>query len=266
MNSVIQLTLAAIAWEPTIRGILAVVIGVVALVGSVYLLVATNSGARTGFLISITGLFGWMAIMGLVWWIYGIGWVGNDPHWREVEIARNGPESAHIEVVAEDPSLGKWSPVPESDPAFGELQAVASDELISGNPPAYTSPDDYIILEVWQRGGKPKRSSDSMVDRVSNKIGNTLRLTHPKHYAVVEVQGVIDQGPTQPGQAPPRPEVDPDAPVVMLVLERDLGNLRLRPAALTIFSTIVFGIGANALHRRDKMEAENRARKEPLAV
>ena len=39
-------------------------VGVLVLMGSVYLLLATNTGARPGLLIAFTGLFGWMTIMG----------------------------------------------------------------------------------------------------------------------------------------------------------------------------------------------------------
>ena len=45
-------TLAGIAWDPQIRGFLATAVGVVVLMGSVYLLVGTNLGSRLGFLIS----------------------------------------------------------------------------------------------------------------------------------------------------------------------------------------------------------------------
>ena len=40
--------LAGIAWDPQIRGFLAVLVGVVVLMGSVYLLLGTNLGARLG--------------------------------------------------------------------------------------------------------------------------------------------------------------------------------------------------------------------------
>ena len=65
--------LAAITWSPGFRGILVVGVGVLVLMGSVYLLLATNTGARLGFLLALTGLMGWMTIMGLVWSMYGIG-------------------------------------------------------------------------------------------------------------------------------------------------------------------------------------------------
>ena len=62
---------AGIAWDPQIRGFLAVLVGVVVLMGSVYLLLGTNLGARLGFLVAISWIFGWCTIMGLTWWMYG---------------------------------------------------------------------------------------------------------------------------------------------------------------------------------------------------
>ena len=78
--------IAGIAWDPTIRGLLTVVIGVFVLMGSVYGIIATNTGNRLGFLITLTGLMGWMVIMGLIWWIYGIGLQGDNTSWQPVDI------------------------------------------------------------------------------------------------------------------------------------------------------------------------------------
>jgi hypothetical protein len=66
------MALFAIGWEPELRGLLTVIIGVVALCGTVYLVMATNLGARLGFLVALTALAGWMMLMGMVWWVYGI--------------------------------------------------------------------------------------------------------------------------------------------------------------------------------------------------
>ena len=57
-------TLLAINWEPELRGILTVIIAVAMLCGSMYLVLGTNLGARLGFLVALTGLAGWMALMG----------------------------------------------------------------------------------------------------------------------------------------------------------------------------------------------------------
>lgn len=261
-----DLTLAAISWEPHIRGALAVLIGFVVLCGSVYLLLATNSGARTGLLLAICGLFGWMAIMGTVWWAYGIGWAGDDPSWSAVEVNYGDPSTAVTEALREDPELEDWELLAADNPAFGELQASTGVALTEGNPAPFESAADFIILDIHETGGKPDREGDSTVDRVTHKITNSLRLTHPTRYAVVRVQRVVDQGEPPPGAPPFTPIADETQPVVALVLVRDLGNLRLQPAAFTFFCLVVFGITANVLHRRDKAEAENRARTEPLGV
>ena len=77
-------SLFAISWEPELRGMLIVIIAVVTFCGSVYLILATNLGARLGFLVALTGLAGWMALMGIIWMIYGIGLKGPEPSWEAI--------------------------------------------------------------------------------------------------------------------------------------------------------------------------------------
>jgi hypothetical protein len=82
---------------------------------------------------------------------------------------------------------------------------------------------------------------------------------HPHHFAVIQVQPVIEQE-VPFGETPPPPEPDPDAQVFTVVMERDLGTKRLVPAAFTIVNAIFFGVTCNVLHRRDKAVTEARAR------
>lgn len=79
---------AGLAWDPGIRGILTVVLGFAILCGSVWLIVASNTGARLGMLLSVTGLFGWLSILTLFWWISppAIGPSGLPPSWKVKEI------------------------------------------------------------------------------------------------------------------------------------------------------------------------------------
>jgi len=263
--STVDFVLAAISWEPEIRGATAVAIGFVVLCGSVYLLLATNSGARTGLLLALTGLFGWCAIMGAIWWVYGIGWRGEDPSWQALEINYGDLSAAVTESVSDDPDLNSWDPILPADGAYGELQAAADEALTSAG---VFEAGEFILIEggVFRTGGKDERSGDSTVDRVTHRITSALQITHPPRYGIVEVRQVVDQGAIEPGQAPPTPIADEGQPIVSVVFERDLGNRRFTPAAFTVFSTIVFGILANVLHRRDKAEAENRARTEPAEV
>src|SRR5215203_3406712 len=79
--------LAGIAWDPQLRGFLAVLVGVVVLMGSVYLLLGTNLGSRLGCLVALSALFGWLTLMGLTWWLYGtIGMLGEAPKWEVKEV------------------------------------------------------------------------------------------------------------------------------------------------------------------------------------
>jgi cytochrome bd-type quinol oxidase subunit 1 len=100
--------LLSVGWNPEVRGILTVIIGVVTLCGSVYLLLGTNIGARLGFLVSLAGLFGWMALMGFSGWVATLaGWyvteIGLQPFMvygqlRIAELASTTP-SAHIAIT-----------------------------------------------------------------------------------------------------------------------------------------------------------------------
>jgi hypothetical protein len=108
--------LAAIAFDPAIRGVLVVMVGVVVLLGSVYLLLATNTGARGGFLIAMAALTGWLFSLGLFWTMYGIGMVGRTPTWTEKEV--NFDRS----VAAVTPNVDK---LPDSDPQSGTLPTPA---------------------------------------------------------------------------------------------------------------------------------------------
>ena len=51
-------------WEPELRGILIVIIAVVVLMRQHLPDPGTNLGARLGFLVTLAGLAGWMALMG----------------------------------------------------------------------------------------------------------------------------------------------------------------------------------------------------------
>ena len=252
-----------LTWDPFMRGFLSVAVGVIVLCGSVYLLLGTNMGSRLGFLVAFAGLMGWMTIMGLQWWVYGIGLVGDVPVWHPVEIVTSESESeTGAAALPEARDLTTWEEVPEGDTRRGEIQAAADEALIAEDSTAapFEATSDYQALDVYERGGK-------------EGIARRLPGPHPAHYAVVQVQPVIEVVTlTDPdeecppgaeciafGETPPRPTVDEAAPVYTVVMERDLGNRRFPPALITIGSAILFGVTCSALHRRDKASDAARA-------
>ena len=365
---------AGIGWEPEIRGALTVLVGSLVLFGSVWLILNTNLGNRLGTLIALAGFFGWMLVMGIVWWIYGIGLTGDSPTWQPKEIVYGdlsqsesdvqklgsnqitvtpatqivdqycpGLVDATVQVqraryVEEnvDLPLQYDAPKPYCTESIGEKLAVdaetladttkaANDLLISdaersgiedsrildeealqsridtviddqqrklqqltlsglaalngtiieeaqtdnllafngwnllstsGAGEAIASADafllndqespfyngtsgDFFVLDTFQKGGKPKRSSDGVVDRVWNEIRNTVVFWHPTNTVVVTVAPTLDKEAVA-GQAPPFPEIDSDVGTVSVVMERNLGSLRLPAALTTIGSALAF--------------------------
>jgi hypothetical protein len=295
--------LAGLAWDPTIRGLLSVAVGVAVLMGSVYLLLATNTGNRLGFLLALTGFFGWMAIMGVVWWIFGIGMQGQAPEWRVIEynagdtsqavtdrvtdlelsdlpqtddgrvdyeamstLAEDDPDR-FVEVnerFSEDSNGWRW--LPASDPARGEAEATVADNLPECSTCNFgiEGPADYVVLGAFEVGGKEGLPPEpDRWDRIRTQVVSALTPTHPERYAVVQVQRVIPQEP-EPGQAPPTPEADPEQPVISVVMIRDIGDLRFPAAMITIGSTLIFGLLCWVLHQRERILEANLAHAETV--
>jgi hypothetical protein len=312
--------LAGISWDPGVRGILTVAVGVAVLMGSVYIILATNTGARLGMLLALTGLFGFMVIITFFWWLSppAIGPRGNNGSWEPVEIVVNdgsvaqtevfadlvNPDDlptaeeiaeAHPELLEEYPNgftlsdlaannpeilesvlpadgLNGWRVTPSS--SAGEAQAAADTALIESGE--FSANTEYAKLSVFEVGGKPTRLQycpdavggsflpDDPICRVQYKLSKLFSVTHPVHYAVVQVQPVIPQE-TVAGEAPPLPVVDPNQPVVSVVLVRDLGDVRLIPFLYFVISLSLFIIFAWVLHNRDKTLMKNKAMAEAAA-
>lgn len=280
-----------IAFDPFLRGFLSVLVGVIVLIGGTYLLVATNTGSRSGFLISMAALFGWFMLMGVVWVIYAIGWVGEAQSWELVEINRGDltvaeeaavdglvgvnlasqatstdPDEAQIQALefAESQDLDGWAYLTSSDSIRGEATSSADAYLVENE--IFGSTAEYVPTQfgAFTWGGKPAAADDDGIfTRAGIKIRNVLQFWSPRELVAVQVQGIIEQ-PTEPGQAPPVATADAEKPVVTVVLERDrggpipwlVGGARFTPMMFTIFSTLIFGVLCWALHTRDKREAE----------
>lgn len=110
--------LAGISWEPEIRGVLVAAVGTAVLMGSVWLILATNMGHRLATLVSAAGLMGWMAMMGLIWAFYGIGLRGDPPAWELVSI--EGPAST-IQAAGDDANARALSSISNVDITGQEL-------------------------------------------------------------------------------------------------------------------------------------------------
>ena len=317
-----------VSWNPEIRNILSLSVGVGILVGSVLLLLSTNTGPRTGVLIGLAGLLGWMTIMGMIWWIYTGspaslgGMKGTPSHWRVVDVNVGNLEDSAVpqakllktqdekatvqailaahpelepkvnpdkkpdkvttisELVEADPAVAQefhltkndlngWHMLVPSNPERGDAQSVADAELGPDGKKVFQDSQGYKVLEAYDIGGKendfpvPAHATCDYpwqfgcVHHVFNFF-TTLFHTNSEHYLVVQVQAVK---PVQsvPGEAPPTPQLDTNAPVYSVVMIRSLGDIRFPGFVLFLVAGILFAITCNTLHRRDKKIARNRA-------
>ena len=329
--------IAGLAWDPEIRGFMAVFAGVITLMGSVWLLLVLNNGTRLGSLITLTGLFGWVAIMATVWWIYGIGWAGDSPTWQLQEINVGNLDAAALDeattlpdlvelptafdlvVDSDDPvahaefgmvtrdtltpeqteglsaseidalvrdelarnqattlsELAAVSPGVIADAAVagrldfggwellstaeaGEAQASAAAMLLDSPDLGFAAQGDFKMLDAYTVGGKRGLPDNpDRLDRIWTQIRTAATIKHPTRYGVVQVKEVTDQ-PLIPGQPPPRPVVDESKPVISVIMVRDLGNRRLKPALVAVGSLCIFSALCLFLHERDKLAWQQR--------
>ena len=256
--------LLSIGWEPELRGLLTVIIGTVALCGSVYLLLGTNLGIRLGLLVAMAGLFGWMMMMGVIWMTYGIGLKGTEPSWQPSEpfsIVRDGKllheagviegpvtvaDSATYPEIADTAAIAleneNWELLPTDDQGRGQAIAAA-DEIIQVEAEMYAA-GEYEAVAVYERGGDRYPKFGDKVDFIA--------FFHEPHYSVVEIAPLLPQR-DEPGRAPARPVVDDSQPHQYVMMIRDLGSKRQPALLITIGSAIIFFLCCLMLHRRDRI-------------
>jgi hypothetical protein len=139
----------------------------------------------------------------------------------------------------------------------GEAVASATAELI--NEGVFGDATQFKVLDSYDRGGKSRLPDNpDRWDRISHYLKNSVTIKHPTRYAIVQVQKVIEK-PEVVGEAPPRPEGDPNQPVISVIMKRDLGNRRFKPAMVAVASLLLFSACAYLLHLRDKQSMANRA-------
>lgn len=255
-------------WMPELRGILTVIIGVFVLMGSVYMILSTNMGARLGFLVTFTAWAGWMFLMGAMWWAYGIGLKGNEPSWdgmpgRTVLQDTNALHQAGAldspVTVSDDPQATAtavqdefvkegWAELPSSAAAYGQTSSSAEGYLVKSG--AFKT-GEYKVVNVFDIGGERyPRFADGKIDFIA--------FFHKPRYVVVEVAPVIPQR-AEPGRAPAIPRIDTTQPHQYVYMIRNHGSKRHPSAYICVGSLIMFLISCWLLHRRDKIVQANRA-------
>ena len=257
-------------WYPTILGVLVVVAAVVLFLGSIYVLLGTNVGARLGFLIAFTGLAGFMMLLSLLWCTTASPLntlKGRIPQWKVQEVI-SSPEKSKTSTVHD---IKQKQFIAEATEASNVKAAVDAALVTKVSTPTveYTPNDNrfakfdditqFQVLQTWTVGG-------------SNPQFWKGEFNHATKYAVVEYCKTADQ--TQTFGLPPLPPEcasGADAQRGYLVVQFDYGTLRLPPFVVFLITGILFGLGLLMLHWREKDEHEAQAAAEaktakPVAV
>ena len=224
-----------------LRGYFIVVFAVGLFCGSIYLLLATNLGARLGFLVAFASLSGFLMLLGLIWFtnltplnaLHGAA-----PHWDVKEVV-DKPAQARTEKARDIEKAG----IPLDTAAQGEIKATVDAVVTAeGNPfKLFSNATDYVVVNAEKIGG-----------------GGESFFRHRPQYAVMSIQGAKTVE-VLPGGAPPAPAADPAKPAHYVVLERNLGAMRQPPLVMSTAFGILFALSIYVMHAMERAEQKAKA-------
>ena len=265
LNFAASLVTASI-WYPTILGVLVVISAIVLFIGSIYLLLGTNLGARLGFLVTFTSLMGFLMILSVLWLTTASPLESPKGRVASWSVIENVPDITKAKTVAVRDIAQKQNKASQID-ASNVLASVDAALITKvGTPTVQVTPNDnrfakfgdvtqFMVLQTYTLGG-------------SNPQFWKGEFNHSKKYAVIEYCKTATQ--TQTFGLPPLPPEcasGADAQRGFVVATFDYGTLRLPPFVVIVITAILFGLGLLALHWREKDEMElARAKAGPAAV
>ncbi len=268
--------MAGITWDPFIRGFLIVVAAVVLLPGSVYLVLATDTGARLGFLLAAAGLMGLLSMMAVLWLVLAsTAAIGRPNSWRPLQVV-TGDFAGQVTVKdAQDFPANELNTIPPSPPNlrtkhwFWPLQSCrvtgwhkgdpakitdpesASDTVLASAPTSSQLKSPFSVTTDYTYAGVYEKGTNAGCLFAVNRHKIYLPFTRTPHLAIVVAYPVIPQV-TPPNGAPPTPKPDLSKPPTYVILERNLGSVRQPQFVVAVSSGLIFLILCNMLHRRDK--------------
>lgn len=230
-------------WNPTILGVLVVVSGIALFCGSVYLLLATNMGARLGFLVAASALTGLMVLMSTVW--LSTATPLNSPKgriagWMPEEVVTTFDDST-IGAIAEIETDGSEVP-PE---LWGDIRPAVDAALVIGSTEGEEESEFAIV----------PTSADVIIQRSFETGGEAKWIFwHEPKYQAVEfcLDDNSDDPETGSLEVEPEPVCDPAVGTSVIVFERDLGSLRQPPAMYLFAFLALFVLSLLGLYWREK--------------
>jgi uncharacterized membrane protein (DUF106 family) len=253
-------------WYPTILGVLVVVAAIALFIGSIYLLLGTNLGARLGFLVTFTCLMGFMLVLSILWLTTASPLESPKGRVASWSVVENVTDITKAKTEAVRDIAKKANKASQTD-ASNVLASVDAALIRKVSTPTVTyTPNDnrfakfddvtqFMVLQTYTIGGSDPQFWKGEVN-------------HAPKYAVVEYCKTATQVQTF-GLPPLPPECasGADAQRGFVVAKFDYGTLRLPPFVVIVITAILFGLGLLLLHWREKDQMElEKAKAGPVAV
>jgi len=249
-------------WYPTILGVLVVVAAVALFIGSIYLLLGTNLGARLGFLVTFTCLMGFLLVLSTLWLTTASPLEspkGRVASWSVVENVNN-ISKAKTEAVRNIVKKENRASTTDASNVLASADAALITKV--STPTVKYTPNDnrfakfqdvtqFMVLQTWTLGG-------------SNPQFWKGEVNHSTKYAVIQYCATKEQ--TQTFGLPPLPPQCANDQRGYIVAKYDYGTLRLPPFLVIVITGLLFGLGLLMLHWREKDEMELQAAAEAEAA
>ncbi len=242
------------------EGLLAIVLGVLIFFGSVYFLVALNTGWRFGYWITAASFGGLMIFMSLFWISSTLGPRGEEPRWLTIGAdADEIPQLELEEVTLTSPGQypgGPWSEPEEDDPLADEIDAFNSaiSNCLSVNleETQLPTPEEQATCETAQ-SLLPAEEDIPRVEGMQVIVTNEVT-----EVAFSEEEGfLLGQAVVVPLTRDPRIVDDPDVgmPVAdpfVIAGVRDPGSVQRPAMGYLVFSILWFAFHLWGLRRAER--------------
>lgn len=239
-------------WDPTVLGVLVVLSAIGLFCGSVYLLLATNLGARLGFLVAAACLTGFMVLLSTLWMTTQTPLTsprGRIAEWKVKQVVTDLGEAdaGRVRTIAESGHRVDEQGLGDLRPAV-EAALVTAETLPGEEPPeqpfaSFSDVNSFLTdfegFESYTIGGESKNI-----------------FWHRPKYAAVQFC------PTEDAEAIER-VCDPLQDTQWVIMEYDYGSVRLPTVFSFLVSSILFGLCLLGLHWR---EQDERARERAAAA
>ncbi len=235
-------------WYPTILGVLVVIAAVTLFIGSIYLLLGTNLGARLGFLVTFTCLMGFLLVLSILWLTTASPLEspkGRVSSWQVIENVNDLSKAKTTAVHGIDTKANKASSTDASNVRAAVDAALIT--KVSTPTVTYTPEDnrfakfqsvtDYMVLQTWTVGGSDPQFWKGEIN-------------HADKYAVIQYCKTATQ--EQTFGLPPLPPQCANDNRGYIVAKFDYGTLRLPPFFVIVITGALFGLGLLLLHWREK--------------